>query len=203
MKPRFVALLALASALALNLRAADAGVALAPLFNGKDLAGWKADASKEFWHVENGILVGENNAALKGNYLWTEKEYGDFVFECEVRWVGDIDSGIEFRTPRIQLQFGTSSSLHKDMTGCFYTGAKGAVYPEAGQAKMDKPYQSEQWNRWRLEARGTTFTAYLNGKQVAQLTDPKFAGPGPIGLQVHPNKKMRVEYRNVRVAALP
>ena len=52
---------------------------LEPLFNGKDLTNFKAEGSAEFWRVENGVLIGENNAAKKGNYLWTEKEYRDFV----------------------------------------------------------------------------------------------------------------------------
>jgi hypothetical protein len=204
MKPRLLALLAFASALILNVRAADAAapasLSLPPIFNGKDLAGWKADVSKEFWHAENGVLVGQNNEALKGNMLWTEKEYGDFVFECEVRWVGDIDSGIMMRKPELQLQFGTSGSLKKDMTGCFYVGGKDA-YPEASRAHLTD-YKSEQWNKWRIEARGTAITVWLNGRQVSQINDPKYSAPAPIGLQVHPGKKMTVEYRNIRAAAL-
>src|SRR6478735_5174227 len=57
-----------------------------PLFNGKDLTNFKAEDSKAFWRVENGILIGENDAAKKGNYLWTQKSYGDFVIEFDVRW---------------------------------------------------------------------------------------------------------------------
>jgi hypothetical protein len=202
MKPRLVSLLLLLTAPLWPAAAAEkAPVAPPPIFNGQDLTGWKADASRGFWRVENGILVGENDEKLKGNMLWTERDYGDFVFECEVRWTGDIDSGVLFRKPDLQLQFGTSSSLKKDMTGCFYTGGKPA-YPEAGLAHLDAPFNSDQWNKFRIEARGTTFTVWLNGKQISQLTDPKFVGPAPIGLQVHPNKKMRVEYRNIRAADL-
>ena len=51
----------------------------APLFNGKDLTNFKTEGSTEFWRAEDGVLIGENNAAKKGNYLWTEKEYDDFV----------------------------------------------------------------------------------------------------------------------------
>ena len=58
--------------------------AFEPLFNGKDLTNFKAEPSKEFWRVENGVLIGENNAAKKGDYLWTEKEYKDFVIEFDV-----------------------------------------------------------------------------------------------------------------------
>ena len=37
-----------------------------PLFNGKDLTNFKAEDSKAFWRVENGILIGENDAAEEG-----------------------------------------------------------------------------------------------------------------------------------------
>jgi hypothetical protein len=201
MKPRHLLLVAFSVVLLGVSRAAESKPKLTPIFNGKDLSGWQAEASKDFWHVENGMLVGQNNEALKGNMLWTQKEYGDFVLELDVRWEGDIDSGVMLRKPELQLQFGTSSSLKKDMTGCFYTGGKPA-YPESGLAKFETPFKSEQWNTFRIEARGTTFTVYMNGKKVSEYSDPKYAAPAPIGLQVHPNKKMRVEYRNVKVAAL-
>ena len=68
------------------------------LFNGKDLSNFKAEDSKAFWRVEKGVLIGENDAALKGNYLWTEKSYSDFILEFDVRWTGEIDSGVEFRS---------------------------------------------------------------------------------------------------------
>lgn len=42
---------------------------LEPLFNGKDLTNFRAEESKDFWRIENGILIGENNSALKANYL--------------------------------------------------------------------------------------------------------------------------------------
>ena len=75
--------------------AADAKVNLKPLFNGKDLTGWKEAANNPFWRVEKGVLIGENDAAMKGNYLWTEKEYGDFVIEFDVRWKAETDRGVD------------------------------------------------------------------------------------------------------------
>ena len=90
---------------------------LQPLFNGKDLTGFKAEGASEFWRVENGVLIGENNAAKKGHYLRTEKEYRDFVIEFDVRWKTTtergVDTGIDMRKPNIQLQLGVSGSLRR------------------------------------------------------------------------------------------
>ena len=74
MKP-FLPALAFTLFLATALGASAAEPKLMPLFNGKDLTNFKAEESREFWRVENGVLIGENNAAQKGNYLWTQKEY--------------------------------------------------------------------------------------------------------------------------------
>jgi hypothetical protein len=179
----------------------------APLFNGRDLTNFKADDSKAFWRVEQGVLVGENDAAMKGNYLWTEKAYGDFVIEFDARWKATtergVDTGLEMRKPNLQLQLGISGSLRVDMTGSFYTGGKPA-YPEAGQAKEARALMKPEgeWNTFRIQAKGDTFTCWINGTKAAEYTDPKFSGAAPLGLQIHPGVPMKCEYRNVKIAEL-
>lgn len=179
----------------------------APLFNGKDLANFKAADSKEFWRVEHGVLIGENDAARKGNYLWTQKEYADFVIEFDVRWKATsergVDTGVEMRKPRLQLQLGISGSLKVDMSGSFYTGGKPA-YPEAGQAKGAKQLMRPEgeWNTFRIQAKGNTFTCWINGTKASEYTDARFSGAAPLGLQIHPGVVMKCEYRNVRIAEL-
>jgi hypothetical protein len=206
MKPRTLAL-TLSLYFAAALVGASAEPKLAPLFNGKDLTNFKAEESKEFWRVENGILVGENNAAKTGNMLWSEKSYGDFVIEFDVRWTSaserGVDTGLEMRKPNIQLQLGVSGSLKVDMSGSFYTGGKPG-YPDAGQAKDAAKLMKPQgeWNTFRIQAKGTTFTCWINGTKVSEYTDAKFAGAAPIGLQIHPGVEMKCEYRNVKLAEL-
>lgn len=171
---------------------------LAPIFNGRDLSGWKTPAEPH-WRAVDGVLVGANDAEKKGSMLYTERDYGDVVVECEVRFSGEIDSGIMVRKPEIQLQIGVSRSLKRDMTGSFYVGS----YPEQGQAtRAAELLRPGDWNRIRLEARGDTFTVWLNGEQVVRYTDAKYAGPGPIGLQIHGGLQMQVEFRDLRAAAL-
>ncbi len=209
--PRFRAMklpvlaLSLSILTALNCTAAEPK--LEPLFNGKDLAGFKTEGAADFWRVEGGVLIGENNAAKKGHYLWTEKDYGDFVIEFDVRWKGipprGVDTGIEMRKPHIQLQLGVSGSLMMDMSGSWYTGGK-EKYPEAGQAKEAKTLMKPEgeWNTFRIQAKGDTFTCWINGKKASEYTDAKFSGAAPLGLQIHHGVEMKCEYRNIRIAAL-
>lgn len=180
----------------LALRADDA---LPAIFNGKDLTGWKVPAPNNFWKVVDGVLVGENDEAKKGSMLYTEQSFQDVVVEAEVRWTGEIDSGFMLRKPEIQMQIGVSRSLKKDMTGSFYLGK----YPEEGQAKeAAKLLKPGEWNHFKFQAKGDTFTVWINGTKASEYTDAKFAGPAPLGLQIHPGLAMKVEFRNVRAKAL-
>lgn len=175
-----------------------ADLPLEPIFNGRDLAGWKPQGGT-FWSVADGVLIGENDAAMKGSMLVTDRDYGDVVVEADCRFSGEIDSGIMLRKPELQVQIGVSRSLKRDMTCSFYTGK----YPEEARApRAAELLVPNDWNRIRVEARGDTFTVWLNGEQVSRYTNPKYAAPAPIGLQIHAGLPMKVEFRNIRALAL-
>jgi hypothetical protein len=208
-------LLAALAALVVSASAAD--VKLESAFNGKDLSGWKTSGADVFWTVTDGVLAGENKDSFKdykkGNMLYSEKSYQDVVIECECRFNGEIDSGIMVRRDvsgkkDIQMQIGVSRSLKKDMTGAFYCtipGSKPAKsgYPEAGWApKVATLWKNGEWNKIRFQAKGDTYTVWINGEQVSNYVDAGYPKAGPIGLQVHGGVNMKVEYRNVSVGEL-
>jgi hypothetical protein len=195
---RGISFLALASSMLFNVEAA-AAERWTTLFNGKDLSGWVVPPGNTQWRVERGVLVGESDEKLTGSMLLTEKKYGDFVFETDVRWEGDPDSGIFIRTPALQVQIGTSISQKRDLTGSFYIPKKG--YPEELQAKEAAKYLKRgDWNTIRVEAKDDTFTVSINGHPVSKMKDAQYAAPGPIGVQIHQKLKMKVEFRNIRVS---
>jgi len=168
------------------------------IFNGHDLTGWRVPA-EPYWNVVDGVIVGQSDEAKLGSMLFTEEAYGDVVIEGEVRFTGDIDSGIMVRKPELQLQIGVSRSLKRDMTCSFYTG----TYPEEARApRAAELLKADEWNRIRLEAKGDTFTVWLNGEQVSRYTNAKYAEPAPIGLQIHRGVMMKVEFRDLRALAL-
>ncbi len=67
-----------------------------PLFNGKDLTGWKAFLAdpnvkpEEVWSVQDGILICKGTPL---GYIYTEKEYRDFILKLEWRWAPDKKPG--------------------------------------------------------------------------------------------------------------
>src|SRR5689334_927178 len=76
-----------------------------PLFNGRDLAGWRQVNGSAPYTVVDGAIVGTTVAGSPNSFLATEKTYGDFVFECEVLQEGASNSGVQFRSasrPEVQ-----------------------------------------------------------------------------------------------------
>ena len=82
-----------------------------PLFNGKDLSGWKAQGT-ERWVVEDGAILGESTAGKYG-YLTTEKTYSDFVLRLRFKCETDGNSGV-FTRSRIT---GESPKTGPDIEG--------------------------------------------------------------------------------------
>ena len=66
---------------------------LPPIFNGKDLTGWKV-VGEPYWKVVDGAIIGANDTDMKGSMLYTEKSYGDVIVEGEVRFNGRIGAGV-------------------------------------------------------------------------------------------------------------
>jgi hypothetical protein len=170
-----------------------------PIFNGKDLTGWRVQDG-DYWTVKDGILVGESDQEKKNSILWTEKEYTDFVVSAEFRFNGVVDSGFFLRKVNEQIQIGISGSLKRDMTGSPYIGSKGKYPVEAeGVAELLK---EGEWNRMKITAKGSVYTVELNGKQVLEYDSETAAEKGPVGLQVHSGMLMKIEFRDVQLEEL-
>ena len=69
-----------------------------PLFNGKDLTGWKQLNGKAKYEVINGEIVGATVLGEPNSFLVTEKNYGDFILELEFKLDDMMNSGIQFRS---------------------------------------------------------------------------------------------------------
>lgn len=170
---------------------------LKPIFNGKDLEGWKAPENNVSWLVQNGVLQVRSAPDKKGYVLWTEKEYTDFVIELEFKFgLGTVDSGIHLRCDD-QIQIGISGSLKRDMTGSPYIPGKSYPVEAEGVKELLK---QEDWNHMRIEVRGMDYACWLNGKKVMTYTSDTGKEKGPIGIQLHGDRDMAIDYRNLKLA---
>jgi hypothetical protein len=170
-----------------------------PIFDGKTLAGWKAVGAAP-WTVEDGVLVGQHDEKKKGSILWTEKEYTNFVFQCAFKYEGKIDSGVFLRHETDQIQIGISGSLKRDMTASPYI-ASTRKYPVEAKGVAELLKEGE-WNTMKITAKGAIYTVELNGKEVMTYTSETAKEKGPIGLQVHPGKEMKILFRDLSLEEL-
>jgi hypothetical protein len=169
------------------------------IFDGKSLDGWEVKGP-EVWTAKDGVLTGTSNEKKQGSILWTEKEYTDFVFECEFKFEGKIDSGVFLRHETDQIQIGISGSLKRDMTASPYISKIGKYPVEAkGVAELLK---EGDWNTMKITVKGNVYAVELNGKHVMDYTSDTAKDKGPIGLQMHPNVKMTIEHRNIEVEGI-
>jgi len=187
--------------LSLTAQAADSDQGWVMLFNGKDLSGWKAPEPNPWWRAENGVLVGSQDPAKKGNVIYTEKNFKDVVLEADARWNGEIDSGFFFRKPQLQVQIGVSRSEKRDLTGSLYGKDK---YKGKYAHDVEKVLKVGDWNHFKVEVKGNRWQVWLNGTQVLDWTDKEnlYKDAGPIGLQIHPGLEMKVEFRDVKAKEL-
>tara|TARA_Y100001934_G_C12368435_1_gene784878 strand:+ start:1838 stop:2443 length:606 start_codon:yes stop_codon:yes gene_type:complete len=183
--------------------ASKAGEKLKPIFNGKDLSGWEAPKGNDeagWYRAVDGVLVIRSGPKKKGSILWSKKKYADFVMEFDFRFgEGVVDTGVHIRNGKEQIQIGISGSLKRDMTGSPYISGKGYPVEAKGVAKLLK---AKDWNTMKIKAVGKQYTVWLHGKQVMTYKSDSAIEKGPIGIQLHGNRVMGVDFRNLRLAQL-
>ncbi|MBM4041008.1 MAG: DUF1080 domain-containing protein [Planctomycetes bacterium] len=154
-----------------------------PLFNGKDLAGWKGVGRyKSEWRAEGGVLA---NPAESDN-LYTEKEFADFQLHLEFKLPKGGNSGVFLRgCKEVQLldSFGKAKLADDDCGGIF-----GKLPPAVNACKPPG-----EWNALDVTIVGRKITVVLNGKTTVdgQVVNGVTGGqineeedkPGPLMLQ--------------------
>jgi hypothetical protein len=181
-----------------------------PLFNGKDLSGWKglvenpiarakmssselaakqAEADKKVlsnWSVHDGMIVFNGS----GDNLCTVRDCGDFEMLVDWRITKDGDSGIYLRgSPQVQIWDPARTDVGAQVgSGGLYNNQKNPSQP---LVRADNPVG--EWNAFRITMIGEKVTVYLNGIKVVDNVvlenywdrkQPIFA-TGSIELQAH------------------
>jgi len=168
-----------------NLMAADG---FRPLFNGKDLTGWKLrnPQGTPTWSVKDGILVNDVSGGKHGTDLVSEQKFSDFALRYEFKIAKGANSGVYLRG-RHEIQV-----LDDYERGKPSKGGNGAIYNTAPVAKFaSKP--ADEWQTAEATIKGNKVTVILNGEKVHDNVtvdkatggelDNKVDQPGPIMLQ--------------------
>jgi hypothetical protein len=175
-----------------------------PLFNGKDLTGWKIYGTEK-WYVENGLLVCESGPDKQYGYLATEKFYKNFDLTVEFLQVSDGNSGVFFRstiegTKIAGWQCEVAPKGH-DTGGIYESYGRGWLKQiDDDKENILKP---GEWNTMRIRVVGDRVQTWLNGTQMVDLTDEKIGqGNGSIALQIHEGGGIKVKWRNLVIEEL-
>jgi hypothetical protein len=133
-----------AFALAGSAFAADAG--FKPIFNGKDLSGWKGNA--DFWSVKDGAITGQSTAAkvVEANtfIIWQGGEPANFELRLKYKLTaqnakGWGNSGVQYRSKVADAAKFVVGGYQADIDSPFrYSGM---LYEERGRGILMSPGQ--------------------------------------------------------------
>lgn len=186
------------------------------LFDGKTLEGWTQRNGTATYRVEDGAVVGKTTEGSPNSFLCSNKDYGNFELEFEVKVDNGLNSGVQIRSqtkdgpmgrvngPQVEIESGPAEAgyVYGEATG------RGWLTPEE-RLKPHDFFKNEDWNKFRVVAQGPRIQTWINGHPIEDLTDePIFEthATGFIGLQVHGIKKetgpFEVRWRNIRIKEL-
>ena len=192
-----------------DLHPAPDAAGFVPLFNGKDLTGWKTTGN---WLVEeDGSLSlhpreGEKGWQRYDAYIATEKLYGDFVLDLEFKINAKGNSGVFMRVGDMAEPVKTGFEVQiLDTYGLEKPGHHdcGGIVRGTGPSKnMVKP--AGEWNRYTITVKGRSVKVVFNGEQVIDTTleDMKMTDRPNLGQIAFQDEALRVWYRNVRIKEL-
>jgi hypothetical protein len=171
------------------------------LCDGKTLAGWKTEGNAA-WSVEDGSIVGRQGPGGSAGDLLTEKQWGNFEFDCEwmMKWPGN--SGIWFRYTSAKAAYQADildqPSHPGVLSGSLYVTGKAFIAENHDAGSVKK----QGWNRLNIKVVQDLILIRMNGKLVIKSYDHTFMEAGSLGIQVHPGKEydgMEIRVRKARV----
>ena len=68
------------------------------LFDGKEIKGFTQKNGTATYRVEDGAIVGKTAEGSPNSFLCTDKLYGDFELEFEVKCDNRLNSGVQIRS---------------------------------------------------------------------------------------------------------
>jgi len=190
------------------------------LFDGQSLKGWTQNNGTATYRVETDAIVGRTAKGSPNSFLCTEKEYGNFELEFEVKVDNRLNSGVQIRSqtkgntpegrvngPQVEIEAGGANGAE---AGYVYGEAtdRGWLTPES-RLNPHKHFKDGDWNRFRIVAQGPRIQTWINGQKIEDLTDAPIYethSKGFIGLQVHGigegEGPFEVAWRNLRLREL-
>lgn len=185
------------------------------LFNGRDLDGWTQRNGTATYRIEGDSIVGKTSDGSPNSFLCTDKLYGDFELQFEVKVDSALNSGVQIRsqsvgdTPEGRVN-GPQVEISTDhMAGYVYGESAGGWMTPDEDRKPHDYFKDGEWNHYHIVAYGNRIETWINGQPVSDLVHEeryKSHPKGFIGLQVHGIGKgqgpYEVRWRNLKLRDL-
>jgi hypothetical protein len=182
------------------------------LFNGKNLNGWHQLNGHAKYSVENGEIVGTTVANTPNSFLATDKDYGDFFLELDIKVDTSMNSGIQIRSESLPdynngrvhgYQVEIDPSKRAWSGGIYDEARRGWLYPLELNPPAKKAFKNGQWNHYYIECIGNSIRTWLNGVPAANVVD-SMTRKGFIALQVHQvadaaHAGEQIRFKNIRI----
>ncbi len=178
------------------------------LFDGQSLSGWKVGNNASSFSIENGtIAVNGDVAHLFYDGPVNNHSFKNFELKLEVMTTPGSNSGVYFHTQYQESswpQKGYEVQVNNSHTDWRRTGSLWAI-----QDIKETYVKDNEWFTLHIKVKGKRITVKINGKQVADYTEPENAerpdglkgrllSSGTFALQGH-DPKSKVYYRDIRV----
>lgn len=194
-----------------NVRIRDLGRAgnWRPLFNGKDLAGWKNWGSED-WSVRTGVIQGRRGPKESEGYLATEETWGNFRIRGRFRMLGDGNYGLFFHStirlredgyPVISGVQGEVEPEYPGQTGWFYESyRRGWIVEQAKNDPLAYALRPGEWNEIEIRCTGNRLTSWVNGARILDFHDPTpQLFHGSFALQLHTGQGAGIDWKDLYV----
>jgi hypothetical protein len=145
------------------------------LFNGKDVTGWRCNNGKPIASkIENDALVPYHS----GGYLIIhEKQFGDFILQCDVKMDRECNSGVFFRVgdPKDPVQSGFEAQVASDVGTGYHDF--GALY-DLVAPKKPRLRGAGDWNTMTITCKGPRISIAVNGETIVEANCDEWTEPG-------------------------
>ncbi len=199
------------------------------LFDGSSKAGWVQMNGNATYDVEDGAIVGRSLIGdTSMSFLCTEKEYTNFELEFDARLFDrELNSGVQIRSlpkraangkdasgpicgPQAEIAAGKKEGA-TTRSGFIYGQGWGGWLTPVDKIINHDLFKFDEWNHFRVVAKGDLVTTFVNGTQVTETKIPaerhETNSKGHVCLQVHSLKgaprPYRVAWKNIRIKELP
>lgn len=177
---------------------------------------WVVRGGRASFRWDDSTLVGTSVPNSPNSFLTSRELFDDFELVYSVRVDPRLNSGVQIRSEVVggfekrsgglrgyQVEIDPSDRAYSG--GLYEERARGWLHPLAANPAARRAFRNNDWNRFRVVARGPVVETWINGVPAGAIFDAERRS-GRLGFQVHgvgdETLPMTVEFRDVQLRRL-